>query len=65
MDRGGLRIVVNFGDAPCTIEPDLGDRDGELLFATSDGVRLAPDDAQRATLRLSPHAGAVVAPVGG
>ncbi len=65
MDRGGLRIVVNFGDAPCEIEPDLGGRDGELLFATSDGVQVGPNDAQRATLRLPPHAGAVVAPVGG
>ena len=45
---------------PRELDVDLGGHDGELLFATGDGVGLAPDGR----LTLAPHAGAVVAPVG-
>ena len=60
MDRGNVRIVVNFGDAPTELVVDLGGHDAELLFATGDGVTLAPDGR----LTVAPHAGAVVAPAG-
>ncbi len=60
MDRGELRVIVNFGDEPAQIALDLGGREAELLFATGDGVTL--DASGRIT--LAPHAGALVAPAG-
>jgi maltooligosyltrehalose trehalohydrolase len=52
MRRGGLTVVVNFGDAEAKAEVP-GD---ELLFRTAAGARLEPGE-----VFLPPHAGAVVA----
>jgi maltooligosyltrehalose trehalohydrolase len=59
MDRGALRVVVNFGDAPAELQLGLGGPGAELLFATGDGVDLTDSG----TLTLAPHAGALVAPL--
>ncbi|HEU4810999.1 MAG TPA: malto-oligosyltrehalose trehalohydrolase [Nocardioides sp.] len=53
MHRGDLVIVVNFGDAPATV--DLGGP-GEVLFETFAGVDLGASGA----LTLPRHAGALV-----
>jgi maltooligosyltrehalose trehalohydrolase len=52
MRRGRLQVVVNFGDGPATVPVDPGT---DLLFASGEGV-----DVEQATLRLPPHAGALV-----
>jgi maltooligosyltrehalose trehalohydrolase len=52
MRRGGLLVVVNFGDTPASVP--VGP-DADLLFASGEGVRV-----EQATLRIPPHAGALV-----
>ncbi|MEP9382127.1 malto-oligosyltrehalose trehalohydrolase [Nocardioides sp. KR10-350] len=49
--RGDVLVAVNFGDRPATVPTT----EGELLFATGDGVRLDGGE-----LRLPAHAGAMV-----
>src|SRR5690348_6492515 len=51
MRRGGMMVVVNFGDQEATVAVD----GGRLLFATPSGATLADG-----RLELPPHAGAVV-----
>ena len=51
MRRGGLEVVVNFGDADA-VAPTTA---AELLFETESGVDLGEDE-----LRLPAHAGAVL-----
>jgi maltooligosyltrehalose trehalohydrolase len=51
MTRGPLLVVVNFGDAPASVDVTQS----ELHFATGDGVTL-----DGGTLRLAPHAGALL-----
>jgi maltooligosyltrehalose trehalohydrolase len=53
MLRGGLLVVVNFGDGPATVE--VGP-DADLLFASGEDVGL-----EQAALVLPGHAGALVA----
>ena len=52
MDRGDVRVVVNFGDGAAGVELDGA---GELLFETGAGARL-----EGRALHLPAHAGALV-----
>ncbi len=52
MRRGGLLVVVNFGEGPASVEIGAC---ADLLFATGEGVNI-----ERARLVLPPHAGALV-----
>jgi maltooligosyltrehalose trehalohydrolase len=53
MRRGGLLVVVNFGDGPASVRVDPC---ADLLFASGDGVAVEEQD-----LLLPAHAGALVA----
>ncbi|WP_245558888.1 malto-oligosyltrehalose synthase [Aestuariimicrobium kwangyangense] len=56
--RGGVSVVVNFGDQPVTLP--VG-RVGALLFSTPAGAELEGDDEHGATVHLPAHAGAMLA----
>ena len=52
MRRGGLLVVVNFGDGAASVDIGAG---ADLLFASGEGVRV-----EQTRLALPPHAGALV-----
>ena len=52
MRRGGLLVVVNFGDGPASVDIGAG---ADLLFASGEGVGV-----EQTRLVLPPHAGALV-----
>jgi maltooligosyltrehalose trehalohydrolase len=52
MRRGGLLVVVNFGDGAASVDLGAG---ADLLFASGEGVRV-----EQTRLVLPPHAGALV-----
>jgi maltooligosyltrehalose trehalohydrolase len=56
VERGDVRLLVNFGDHPVT-EPAGPDGELEVLFATPSGVIASTDGVE-----VPPHGGAVVRP---